>query len=227
MNERRIIELWMRQVLREAGWSAKAWADKAGTTPTNITRFLKIKSSPLPSARTLMKLASVAPIPLVLNGDKKPFVLRSEMPNRLEVSGEEYVPVAHYAAGVSAGPGSFVDDRDHPKSRLLFRRSWLRGVTSAPLSKLAVLTVEGDSMENTLHSGDHVLVECTVTAPGRDGIYVIRMKDTPEIQVKRLQWQPNRKLSILSDNPGYRNFEDVSPRAVQVLGRVIWLGRRI
>lgn len=57
--ERRTIRVWMRQVMQEHGLSANAWAVKAGTSPTNITRFLNSDSKFIPSARTLAKLAKV------------------------------------------------------------------------------------------------------------------------------------------------------------------------
>lgn len=58
--ERRTIRVWMRQVMNEKKFSANQWATLAGTSPTNITRFLNSDSKFLPSARTLAKLAKVA-----------------------------------------------------------------------------------------------------------------------------------------------------------------------
>lgn len=50
---------WMREVMLEHDWNAREWADKAGTSATNITRFLK-GSDHIPSYSTLVKLATVA-----------------------------------------------------------------------------------------------------------------------------------------------------------------------
>jgi len=58
--ERRTIRVWMRQVMSEKHMSANHWATLAGTSPTNITRFLNSDSKFLPSARTLAKLAKIA-----------------------------------------------------------------------------------------------------------------------------------------------------------------------
>lgn len=57
---RRAIKVWMREVLQQKGWSANEWARKAGTSPTNITRFLSPTSSIIPSGATISKLARVA-----------------------------------------------------------------------------------------------------------------------------------------------------------------------
>lgn len=57
--ERKAIRVWMRQVMDDRGWSAYKWANLAGTSPTNITRFLN-QSKHQPSSSTIAKLAMVA-----------------------------------------------------------------------------------------------------------------------------------------------------------------------
>lgn len=49
----------MRQVMEQKRWSAYKWAQLAGTSPTNITRFLA-DSKHTPSASTIAKLSTVA-----------------------------------------------------------------------------------------------------------------------------------------------------------------------
>lgn len=58
-SEQNAIRVWMRQVMNDKGWSANSWAVKAGTSPSNITRFLK-EGNFTPSSATLSKLAYVA-----------------------------------------------------------------------------------------------------------------------------------------------------------------------
>lgn len=64
MNEsdpvRRAIKVWMREVMTMKDWSAGEWARRAGTSPTNITRFLSPTSMIMPSSATISKLARVA-----------------------------------------------------------------------------------------------------------------------------------------------------------------------
>lgn len=57
---RRSIKVWMRDVMTSKGWTASAWARKAGTSATNITRFLQPTAQVLPSSDTLAKLARAA-----------------------------------------------------------------------------------------------------------------------------------------------------------------------
>ena len=54
------IRVWMRQVLDKNGWTAREWATKANTSPTNITRFLNNQHDYLPSLTTIAKLSDVA-----------------------------------------------------------------------------------------------------------------------------------------------------------------------
>lgn len=56
------IALWLRETMAMKGWPAEAWARRAGVAGTNITRFLNGKSSFLPSATTLIKLAAAADV---------------------------------------------------------------------------------------------------------------------------------------------------------------------
>jgi len=58
-SERRAIRVWLRQTMQEKGLSANEWATKAGTSPTNITRFLNSDTKFIPSSRTISKLSKV------------------------------------------------------------------------------------------------------------------------------------------------------------------------
>ena len=109
---------------------------------------------------------------------------------------------------------------------MAFRRQWLKSVSNAPLDQLVVIEADGDSMEPSIHDGDHMLVDRTQTNPRRDGIYVINWDG--HINVKRVTTDPARKrIVISSDNPKYPPNEAVRPDEVAVLGRVIWIGRRL
>ncbi|MCE2922526.1 MAG: hypothetical protein LW837_21625, partial [Roseomonas sp.] len=120
------------------------------------------------------------------------------------MAGDSYALVPVYDAAASAGPGLEVD-RAQVIYRIAFREEWIRSVTRAPLEQLGVITVDGDSMEPTLRTGDTVLVDFGQNQPGdKDGIYVIRTGNG--LQVKRLQVELGRpvRLSVLSDNPAYQ-----------------------
>jgi hypothetical protein len=143
----------------------------------------------------------------------------------LHFAGEEYGAIRALAGRLAAGAGGESDDVK--QGLMLFRMQWLRSVTSASLESLAVIPVDGDSMEPTLRTGDHALVDLTQRQPRRkDGLYVIRADGG--LQVKRVSAHPaTGRLVIRSDNPAYESYADVDPASVEILGRVIWIGRRV
>jgi len=146
----------------------------------------------------------------------------------VEFAEEVYIPVGVYDAAVSAGPGCLRDDSPEPQGYSFFRQSWLKSVTTAATRDLAVLRVSGDSMWETLHHGDHVLVDLTVRRIRKDSLYVIHRPCDDELQVKRLQldWKTGL-ITVISDNPRYEPIRDVPEDRIAIIGRVIWLGRHL
>jgi phage repressor protein C with HTH and peptisase S24 domain len=139
----------------------------------------------------------------------------------------QYVAVPAYDQRVSAGPGSVAQD-ESPLYHLFYRQEWLRSLTHTAAESLAVLEVWGDSMEPTLHNGDHVLVDRSVKKIGREGIYVIRYNAEDDLRVKRCTRMARTKLiNIRSDNASYPAEEGVKDTDIEVIGRVVWLGRNI
>ena len=57
--EVKAIRVWMKSVMATREWSANKWATMAGTSPTNITRFLN-GSKFVPSSKTIGKLSYIA-----------------------------------------------------------------------------------------------------------------------------------------------------------------------
>ena len=57
--EAKAIRVWMRSVMATREWSANKWATMAGTSPTNITRFLN-GGKFVPSSKTIGKLSYIA-----------------------------------------------------------------------------------------------------------------------------------------------------------------------
>ncbi len=139
---------------------------------------------------------------------------------------DDFARVPVFDLRVSAGPGMAGAEQPAVLHHLAFRRDWLSRITPTPEDQLCVVDVDGDSMEPTLHHGDHVLADMRQREPKRDGIYVIFYDD--HLMVKRLQYNPvERRVSIISDNANYPTIPGIAPDAVQVLGRVVWLGRKV
>ncbi len=140
----------------------------------------------------------------------------------------DMVAVPRLAVEASTGPGALAN-REDTISRFGFDARWLRTVASSP-QNVSAISVRGESMLPTLSEGDEILVDRGDAAERlRDGIYVLRVEEA--LLVKRIALNPagigGRRLSIRSDNPAYPDWEDCDPVAVQIIGRVIWVGRRM
>ena len=135
-------------------------------------------------------------------------------------------PVPRLDVDAAAGAGAF-DGDERDGGHIAFDPAWLRRVARGAPEQLSIIRVAGDSMAPTLVDGDDILVDRGDGAARlRDGIYVLRIEGA--LVVKRLAPNPAaRTLSIRSDNPAYPGWPDCDPAAVDVVGRVVWAGRRL
>jgi len=214
---------WIRRGLAKPGMSQRGLAQALGIDPAGVNRLLK--------GERQLKAAEIAEVARYL-GEEPPALGRPLAKARrgtaapLDAGDDDaYARVAVYEGRAAAGAGG--EGGDRVKHYLVFREQWLRAVTSAPIDELAVIEIDGDSMEPTLRSGDHALVDRTEVRPRqKDGLYVIRADGG--LQVKRVSAHPvSGLLTISSDNPAYRSYADIRPGDVVVIGRVIWIGRRM
>lgn len=126
----------------------------------------------------------------------------------------------------SAGSGA-VAELEAPRGRFGFDPRWLRRLTGTKPDRLSIITVMGDSMFPTLSDGDEVIVDGGDGGERlRDGIYVLRVDDA--LLVKRLALGPTgKRISVRSDNKAYPSWEDCDPGGLQIVGRVVWFGRKL
>lgn len=141
-------------------------------------------------------------------------------------TGSGHVVVPQLDVGASAGPGA-LPGGERPRSHIAFDARWLRRLGTGDVRQLSTILVEGDSMAPTLADGDEILVDRGDGGERlRDGIYVLRMDEA--LLVKRLAVNPAaRTVSIRSDNAAYPGWPDCPLSSVDVVGRVVWAGRRI
>lgn len=139
---------------------------------------------------------------------------------------DRFIPVPRLDIGASAGPGA-LSAEETPLAHMEFDAAWLRQLTGGASADLSMIRVKGDSMVPTLEDGDDILVDRGESVKSlRDGIYVLRLDDS--LMVKRLARSPSgRRVAIKSDNDAYPSWQDVDLSEIDVIGRVIWAGRRI
>jgi phage repressor protein C with HTH and peptisase S24 domain len=202
----------MNQLTRlrhERGLSQQDLADKLNTTAVSIGRYEREDQRlTLPLLRRLARVLEVTIAEIAGEGR----------------GGAEHLAVPVFDLRASAGAGALASDVV-ASQHLMFREPWLRRIAS-DIRALFVLEISGDSMWETLHDGDHVLVDRAQTNPRREGLYVIRIDDM--LQVKRISMHPVSKLlTVKSDNPAYRTYENIPPEDIAIMGRVVWIGRSL
>jgi SOS-response transcriptional repressor LexA/DNA-binding XRE family transcriptional regulator len=112
---------------------------------------------------------------------------------------------------LSAGPGTAIPEADEAKA--LIR---VPGYLARYGENIAALTVDGDSMEPTLHRGD--MIVCDSCGWSGEGVYAVRIGGSG--LVKRLTKAPG-KVVVLSDNPKYPPREEPEgSEDFAIIGRV-------
>lgn len=142
------------------------------------------------------------------------------------VFGGDEVPES---AGLStiAIPVLGATDADDSLGRVrLVDEAWLRSLSHKPTG-VSIVRFEGDAMYPTLRDGDEVLIQRYLANENpRDGLYVIRA-DTG-LLVRRIALEPARnRIAVLTDNPSYPNWDGLMRNAIQIVGRVIWIGMQL
>ena len=151
-----------------------------------------------------------------------------DMGERYQIPKEEYVLVPRY--GLHVGDGQLL--RSHQVvDYLSFKVGWIEQTMGLDPRQLALVHVRGDSMEPTLKEGDLLLLDRRgFSLPNRvrsDAIYVLLRGE--ELVAKRLQCGFDGSVTIQSDNPAYATqvLSAEKSTCIQVVGRVVWVGRRI
>ncbi|MCE2920361.1 MAG: helix-turn-helix transcriptional regulator [bacterium] len=127
----------------------------------------------------------------------------------------------------SAGHGAFHEGDEEIKAVWMFPDAVIRHELRARSANLRIITIDGDSMEPLLASGDRVLVDTAQRVPAPPGIFVIW--DGLGIVAKRIEHIPTAEPSrivIKSVNPIYGDYERPTEE-VNIIGRVIWAGKKL
>jgi len=104
--------------------------------------------------------------------------------------------------------------------------AWLGRLCDQPAS-VAILPIVGEAMEPTLRNGDEVMISrVRFQESVREGLYAIR--GSTEIFVRRIAIDPTKnRLTVLTDHPAYPSWQGIQRKAVDIVGRVIWIGARV
>lgn len=207
----------LEQLIRKSGDDFASISAMLGKNPAYIQQYIRRGSPKKLDEQDRRKLADFYGV------DEQSLGGPADHQRRSVHVHSHLVEVKQMDLGASAGPGSLADDEF--SGTMAFGPKWLKKLCSNP-AKLSLISVDGDSMDPTLCDGDDIMVDHGASeSPLRDGIYVLRMDDV--LLVKRLAVGPAGKISIRSDNSQYPDWDDVDVADVNIIGRVVWTGRRL
>ncbi|HUD90550.1 S24 family peptidase [Sphingobium sp.] len=194
-----------------------------GRNPAYIQQFIKRGTPRKLDEDDRRVLARYFGVPEAMLGGASVEVAASPQP-RLRTT-PAVVSVPRLALGASAGGGT-LDEDERAAGVMAFDARWLRHLGVRP-QRVSIIRVDGESMAPTLSDGDDIMVDHDDDAERlRDGVYVLRLDGV--LMVKRIAMGPRRgRFSVVSDNPHYPDWADIDPALVDIVGRVVWTGRRL
>jgi phage repressor protein C with HTH and peptisase S24 domain len=214
----------VRTLMAEKGLSQSELARRVGISQTAIG---KLASGETYSSRHLHVVArELGTTPAYLAGeidDPSSGAVPAATPGMIaEQLGLVLVPEVDLEYGM--GGGTVV--REDADSRTIpFPRAWLETLTSSPVDQLFFARGRGDSMMPTLLNGDIVLIDrSTRTVTEQDRIWAIAYGDLAAI--KRVRRKGGGGFKIMSDNP-LVSAEEVADDELFIVGRIVWVGRKI
>jgi len=126
--------------------------------------------------------------------------------------------------GYSMGGGNVIEMFEH-NGVAPFKREWLRPMMKGSFDDLFVAKGEGDSMIPTMLDGDIVLIDTAQKdVLQQDRIWALSYGDLG--MIKRVRKLPDGGYQINSDNPAVTAITAYDGE-MYVIGRVIWVGRRM
>ncbi|UKK85964.1 peptidase S24 [Sphingopyxis sp. BSN-002] len=213
------------RLLAEKGIDYAQLSARIGRNPAYIQQYIKRGSPRRLAEEDRARIAAYLGVSESLLGGPARRVAATPPASRAQSRGADMVLVPKLAIGASAGAGAIAEG-EPVEAQVAFDPKWLRDLGADPRA-LSIIRVEGDSMAPTLNDGDDIMVDGgDAAARLRDGIYVLRMDDV--LMVKRIARAPGQgRVSVISDNPHYRSWDDLPMAAIRLVGRVVWTGRRV
>jgi transcriptional regulator with XRE-family HTH domain len=138
----------------------------------------------------------------------------------------EMLLVPLYADAARQNPVSMLEKSECVAGGISFDKRLLAEYTPSTFARLALIRLHGDSMSPTLEPGDLLLLDLGQKKATQDGIYALDSQGS--IALKRLQLQPyGTRITLLSDNRDYPPYELEDASQLSLIGKVIWVGKRL
>lgn len=112
-------------------------------------------------------------------------------------------------------------------ANMAFHISWLKERMGGNADDLMLHQIKCDEMSPTLNDGDIVVVNVSLVAIDRNGLFALRLGE--RVVVRRIQMLATGDVLIICDNGSYRadTVSGVLVNTINVVGRVVWVGKRL
>jgi phage repressor protein C with HTH and peptisase S24 domain len=148
---------------------------------------------------------------------------------QLKKTNHEYVLLPKYNAVPDMGKPHDAPDVEYIESFHTFSKDLIVNTLRSSVESLALVAVDGDSMEPTLSAGDIVVIDVSKNYVAGSGIYAISIDNQP--LVKRIHRLSNGDIKVISDNSAYQRYDETynsdSIKPLRIAGRVVWKSGRV
>lgn len=201
------------------GESPFAWASRIGLSKGSFARVWKEGTIPNPTNLRLIANKTGVSIDWLLCG-REPMMRNTAGTEEAGATGFTLVPRFNIAAGEGDSLSS-----EQIVDHLAFKKTWLKEIGLAK-EELILITNRGDSMEPFIPAGALLLVDRRKRIP-TDGIFLLLLEG--ELIPRRLQRDMDGSVWIRCDNDRYpaQKMEKEQLHHLCILGRVVWLGRKV
>lgn len=200
------------------GESPFSWAARIGLSKGSFARVWKEGTIPSPNNLRLIADKTGVSIDWLLSG-REPMMQKTA---RSLDEAADFTLVPRFSINVGE-EGSLSSEQivDH----LAFKRGWLKDI-GLDEQELFLTTSRGDSMEPFIPEGALLLVDQRRKMPA-DGVFLLLLEG--ELISRRLQRDMDGGVWIRCDNERYPplKVEKDQIQCLRVLGRVVWLGRKV
>jgi phage repressor protein C with HTH and peptisase S24 domain len=139
------------------------------------------------------------------------------------------VPIPFYSAKAAAGSGETLPEYPE-KDVLYFDNRWLKNVLGVNPTNLSIIQAQGDSMDggiSPIKDGDLLMVDSSIKS-GNNNVFVFNSIDG--LRVKRLCWDFEGNVDIISNNPKYEvehlTADNFNSSYGEIIGKVVWNGSK-
>jgi hypothetical protein len=205
----------MRALCRWAKLPPSAVANKAGVAVTTVTRPYNGAATTRTGSRTWEKLRLAFP-----GFPGWPGAEPDQITPPLAIDYVQVDVLPTYAGMGGGGTG------EGDVEQALVPQYLVRDVFRGQPSDFVVIRVRGNSMEPRFFQDDELLVDKRDTSPTQPGPFALWDADWGEYLVKNVERLPGGRVRIFPSNTEF-SASEVSSEETKILGRPVWVGRRL